>query len=60
MLTPSGSRLRRHRVLEEFCYHALAKMERPHLIRQKSMADREQKEMCTMGAPVPHDAILEE
>jgi len=29
-------------------------------IRQMSMIDRIQKEMCTMGALIPHDAMLEE
>jgi len=28
-------------------------------LRQKSMIDRIQKEMCTMGALIPHDAMLE-
>jgi len=28
-------------------------------LRQKSMIDRTQKEMCTMGALIPHDAMLE-
>ncbi|RQD83762.1 MAG: transposase [Methanocalculus sp. MSAO_Arc2] len=28
--------------------------------RQKSMIDRIQKEMCTMGALIPHDAMFEE
>jgi putative transposase len=28
--------------------------------RQKSMVDRMQKEMCTMGALIPHDAMFEE
>ena len=28
-------------------------------LRQKSMVDRIQKEMCTMGALIPHDAMLE-
>jgi putative transposase len=29
------------------------------LRQQKSMVDRTQKEMCTMGALIPHDAMLE-
>jgi putative transposase len=28
-------------------------------LRQKSMVDRTQKEICTMGALIPHDAMLE-
>jgi putative transposase len=28
-------------------------------LRQKSLVDRIQKEMCTMGALIPHDAMLE-
>ena len=29
-------------------------------LRQKIMVDRTQKEMCTMGAPIPHDEMLAE